>query len=236
MAVGYSKDIRSYPKNIEERKMERIKIAELKSGEKIKFGSINGEPIIWSIAEQGHKGFPEGAVTVVTDRTLGNITFSPANPLEKDHNRRLYGVNRYKDSYVRACLNSNKFLESVFGVDVLDAIVKTEIKIRQPDIDGGEIDSVIDSLFLLSASEVGLEEEDEEGSLIELFADGKNRRALDIDGARDWWWLRSAIVSYSCDVRYVSTDGSTNYSHAYLGTFGVRPACNLKISYLVSKE
>jgi hypothetical protein len=42
-------------------------------------------------------------------------------------------------------------------------------------------------------------------------------------------------VSNSYHVRLVHTDGSTNSSTAYAGSIGVRPACNLKISYLVSR-
>jgi hypothetical protein len=216
-------------------KMKKVNIAELDIGEKIEFGRINGEPIIWRIADRNHKGFPADTVSVLSDRTIGNITFGPANPLDKDRERRLYGVNRYKDSYVRAQINSDKFLASIFSPEELDAIIETEIKTRQPDIDGGGIDTIFDRLFLLSASEVGHCDSDEEGTIIDLFKDANNRCALDIDGDRDWWWLRSAVVSNSYYVRNVSTDGSTYYNYAYSGSFGVRPACNLKISYLVSK-
>jgi hypothetical protein len=209
--------------------MEKIKV-----GEKIVFGRINGEPLIWRIAEQNHKGFPPNSVTIITDRTIGNITFAPANPLDKNHERRLYGSNRYIDSYVRKYINSDDFIKSVFSTDEIDAIRGTEIKVKKPDVDGGGIDSVSDLLFLLSASETGHTEEDEEGSILEFFKEG-NHRALDIDGNRNWWWLRSAYVPYSYFARVVSTGGSTNNYGAYLGALGLRPACNLTISYLVSK-
>jgi hypothetical protein len=219
-----------------EKNMEKIKIADLGVGEKISFGHINGEPLIWRIAEQNHKGFPQDSVTIITDRTIGNITFAPANPLDKNHDRRLYGSNRYIDSYVRKFINSDDFIKSVFTPDEIEAIRGTEINVRQPNIDGGKIDTIFDLLFLLSESEVGNREEDEEGSILELFKERENIRALDIDGDPDWWWLRSALVSNSADVRGVATGGSTNANYAYNGAVGVRPACNLKISYLVSKE
>jgi hypothetical protein len=215
--------------------MERIQIARLKIDEKITFGRINGEPLIWRIAEQGHKGFPSGSVTIVTDRTIGNITFAPANPLDQIHDRRLYGSNRYRDSYVRRYINSDEFIKLVFSADEADAIIETELKIRQPDVDGGGIDTVLDRLFFLSASEVGHDNEDEEGNIIELFKDGKNLCTIDIEDNSDWWWLRSALVSASYLVRYVDTDGSTHSNGADGGVMGVRPACNLKISYPVSK-
>jgi hypothetical protein len=215
--------------------MEMVKIAELKIGEKIKFGRINGKSLIWRIAEQNHKGFPADTVTIVTDGTIGNITFAPANPLDKDHDRRLYGSNRYNDSYVRRYINSDEFINSLFTNEEAAAIIETEIKTRQPDVDGGGIDTDLDRLFLLSAPEVGHGEENEEGNIIELFKDGENRQTFDINGDNDWWWLRSAIVSFSSDVRNVHTGGSTYHHNAYHGNVGVRPACNLKISYPVSR-
>jgi hypothetical protein len=217
-----------------ERDMEKVQIAELKIGDKITFGRINSEPLVWSIAEQNHKGFPAGTVTIVPVRTLGNITFAPANPLDKIRERRLYGNSRYKDSYVRRYINSDEFLKAVFSPEELDAVVETEIRVKQPDVDGGGIDVISDRLFLLSASEAGLDDDGAEGEAIELFKDDKNRCALDIDGDPDWWWLRSPYVSLSDYVRIVITDGSTSNNNAYNGNFGVRPACNLLSSNLVS--
>jgi hypothetical protein len=83
---------------------------------------------------------------------------------------------------------------------------------------------------------VGLEEDDTEGGMIELFKDAKNRIALDIDGKPDWWWLRTPYSASSRHVRRVNSDGTLSSLHnAYNGHFGLRPACNIKITYLVSK-
>jgi hypothetical protein len=214
--------------------MEKVKVAELKAGEKIAFGRINGEPLIWRIAEQNHRGFPADTVAVVTDRTIGNITFAPASPSDKIRERRLYGNNRYKDSYIRRYINSDGFLKEVFDSEELGSIVETELKVRQPDADGGGIDTVRDRLFLLSASEAGLDDDGAEGEIIELFKDDKNRCALDINGDPDWWWLRSPYVSNSYLVRPVLTDRSSANLNACYGSIGVRPACNLLSSNLVS--
>jgi hypothetical protein len=214
--------------------MEKVKIAELKAGEKITFGRINGEPLIWRIAEQNHKSFPADTAVVVTDRTIGNITFAPANPLDKIRERRLCGNNRYKDSYIRRYINSDEFLKEVFGPEELESIVETELRVRRPDADGGGIDAVHDRLFLLSSSEAGLDDDGAEGEIIELFKDDKNRRALDIDRDPEWRWLRSPYVSSSYSVRLVPSGGSARSNHAYGGLIGVRPACNLLSSNLVS--
>ena len=214
--------------------MEIVKIADLKTGERIQFGRIGGEPLIWRIAEQNHKGFPADTVTIITARTIGNNTFAPANPLDKIHDRRLYGSNRYKDSHIRHYINSDEFVKSILNPEEVEAIIATEIKIKAPDVDGGGIDTVFDRFFLLSASEVGHKDEDDEGSIIEFFKTN-SPRILDIDGSPDWWWLRSALVSSSYLVRTVYTDGSASSDGAYYGSGGVRPACNLLSGNLVSR-
>jgi hypothetical protein len=213
--------------------MEKVKIGELKIGEKITFGCINGGPLVWRIAAKNHKGFPENTVTIITDRTIGNITFAPADPLDKNHDRRLYGNNWYGDSYVRRLINSEKFI-NMFTNDELDAIIGTEIRTKRPDVDGGNLDTRLDYLFLLSASETGLKEDDEEGNLLELFRDKENLQAIDIDGNSDWWWLRTPYASNSYDVRNVLADGALRNNNACNGHKGLRPACNLSSDLLVS--
>lgn len=52
-----------------------------------------------------------------------------------------------------------------------------------------------------------------------LFLKYKALLALD-----DWWWLVTPSAGYAYRARYVSADGSLNYSNAYRGGHGVRPA------------
>jgi hypothetical protein len=213
-----------------------MKVSELKVAEKIKVGTIgNGEPIAWLVGAHGH--YQKGHTVIITENTLGNITFSPANPIDKIGDRRLFGNNRYFDSYVRKYLN-NDFLKMVFTPGEIAAIAPTAIKAIRPqvDISGDEkTDAMIDWLFFLSTAETGLEEENEEGRIIKLFRKASFRRALDINGAADWWWLRTPYASNSYNVRVVGTTGAlANYS-AYYGSRGLRPACNLVSNHLVSE-
>jgi hypothetical protein len=211
-------------------------VSELKVAEKIKFGTIGkGDPIVWLVGAHGH--YREGHTVIIAENTLGNITFSPANPIDKIRERRLYGNNRYRDSYVRKYLNDD-FLKAVFSPGEIAALVPAVIKAIRPDIDISEdekTDTMTDLLFLLSASETGLDEENEEGRIIKLFEKSLFRRALDIDGDADWWWLRTPCASYSYDVRYVNPTGALYYNHAYGGHRGLRPACNLVSNHLVSE-
>jgi hypothetical protein len=54
----------------------------------------------------------------------------------------------------------------------------------------------------------------------------------------DWWWLATAYSTesngYASFARRVSSDGSLDYSLAYYGVIGVRPAFYLKSSILES--
>lgn len=54
----------------------------------------------------------------------------------------------------------------------------------------------------------------------------------------DWWWLATAYSTesngYAHYARGVNSDGSLNYSYAYDGSIGVRPAFYLKSSILES--
>jgi hypothetical protein len=213
-----------------------MKVSELKVAEKIKVGKIgNDEPIVWLIGAHGH--YQKGNTVIIAENTLGNITFSPANPADKIRNRRLYGNNRYLDSYVRKYLNGD-FLKAVFSPGEIAAIAPTGIKAIRPDVDisGDEkTDAMTDLLFLLSASEIGLDGEGEEGRLIALFKKALFRRARDIDGDADWWWLRTAYASFSDHVRSVYPSGALRNYGAYNGLWGLRPACNLVSNYLVSE-
>ena len=52
-----------------------------------------------------------------------------------------------------------------------------------------------------------------------LFLKYKSLLALD-----DWWWLATPYAGYAYGARFVYTDGSLYYYHAYNGYYGVRPA------------
>jgi hypothetical protein len=214
-----------------------MKVSDLKAAEKIKIGQIGDKPVIWLVGEHNH--YQEDATVLVSEGTLGNITFAPANPVDHDRDRRLWGSNRYKDSYVRKCLNHDAFLKAIFSPIERAAIVPTEIESSIPYIDdpkrGKKLDVVKDVLFLLSASELGfVDGGDDEGCIIELFRNPGFRSALDIDGDRDWYWLRTPYASHSYSVRGVNTNGTLTYNYADNGHIGLRPACNLKSFNLVS--
>jgi hypothetical protein len=131
------------------------------------------------------------------------------------------------------------------------ALLNTTVAVNKASVDGGGQENVTSKVFLLSYAEVGLSGDTAEGVVHQLFSSGGNpgRVAMPTADAvasseyttsslnvnSGWyWWCRSPYVSYSYNVRYVHTGGSTGNNYAYDGGRGVRPACNLLSNNLVS--
>ena len=122
---------------------------------------------------------------------------------------------------------------------------------RNTVTDGGSYEDVSQKIFLLSNTEVGLANENNivEGSIYDYFKTASNRIAYPTAEAVSkseytntslsasqpwWWWLRTPCSSGSYFARHVHTDGSLYNYNAYLGCHGVRPACVVSSSILVS--
>jgi hypothetical protein len=257
------------------------RLSELKNGEKVKFGRLYGKPITWVIADQNHKGYPDGAVTVVAADILKLAAFDAKEPENEKGNRADYGNNNYRESNIRAWLNSakgpGKWFEKThrqdappiesnvscnpyaddsgflaeFAEEERSAILATELFTVLPKSEGGGRNRVVDKVFLLSAAEAGFSGDDTEGYPLVLFTDDASRIAqLSPEAAENlaykhdlirpgetwFWWLRTPVASYSCYVRYVRyvrTGGTLSDTGAYRGTYGLRPACNLKSDLLI---
>lgn len=117
--------------------------------------------------------------------------------------------------------------------------------------DGGGYEDVTQKIFLLSNTEVGLANENNivEGSIYDYFKIASNRLAHPTAEAVSkskytntslsasqpwWWWLRTPYASNSYCARLVNTDGSLGHYYACNGNYGVRPACVVSSSILVS--
>lgn len=66
-----------------------------------------GEPVIWKIADKNHEGYPNGSVTLITERSIAMRTFDAKEPNNSDSNRQKHGNNRYSISNIRQWLNSD---------------------------------------------------------------------------------------------------------------------------------
>jgi len=141
--------------------------------------------------------------------------------------------------------------KSGFGAEMLAAILPTTLIVAKPTCDGGGSETFTDDIFLLSVTEVGLGTENgiSEGSVLAMFSDANSRKCMptaqavsqseytnsSLSASQNWYyWLRSPNAGNGYVARNVSSDGSLNYSSAYYGYGGVRPALNLSSEILVS--
>lgn len=239
------------------------------------------EPIIWQILAKNHQGYPSNSVTLLTDRIIDLRGFDAKEPSNSNSDRQNYGNNRYKYSNIRQWLNKSGYpwyesqhsadapptdsgmsqptgyddepgFLSNFTEDELGAILDTTLIVALNTVtDGGGSETVIDKVFLLSETEVGLGNENGiiEGSPFSIFTDDASRVSYLTQQAFSntksnskpstvndawYWWLRTPNAGLANYVCYVHSAGSSNGIYAYFGYFGVRPALNLKSDILVS--
>ena len=83
-------------------------ISNLSVGDKVKFGSIYGEPIIWQIGAKNHIGYPSNSLTLVSEKIIKIMAFDAKEPSNSNSDRQNYGNNRYLHSNLRQWLNSDK--------------------------------------------------------------------------------------------------------------------------------
>lgn len=138
-----------------------------------------------------------------------------------------------------------------FTDDEKAAILSTSIRVVKPSVDGGSYEDIQRKVFLPSVTEVGFFNENNiaEGSAWGYYTSDPARigyvtqqcfsntpsSSKPSSKTNGWyWWLRSPNYSFANFARVVYSSGSLNYSHAYNGNIGVRPALNLSSSLLVS--
>ena len=131
------------------------------------------------------------------------------------------------------------------------AILSTTIRVVKPSADGGSYEDVVRKVFLPSATEVGLSNENNiaEGAAWGYYTSNSDRYAYltqqcllnspsiykPSSESTSWlWWLRTPYYPATHCARYVGADGSLKYDIVYYGYYGVRPALNLSSSLLVS--
>lgn len=138
-----------------------------------------------------------------------------------------------------------------FTTDEINAILSTTIRVVKPSVDGGSYEDIQRKVFFPSATEVGLSNENNiaEGSAWgyytsnsvrvgyvtqQCFSNTPSSSKPSSKTAAWYWWLRTPYYSSANGARLVVKDGSLNFSYAFIGYFGVRPALNLSSSLLVS--
>ena len=137
---------------------------------------------------------------------------------------------------------------NAFATEEKNAIQNTTIRVRASQIDGGAYDDISRKIFLPSITEVNLAAEVTEGAKWEYFngsyrtvsltsqAYNNTRSSTKPIRASDawYWWVRSTYYTSRETPNCVDDDGGIVSRHAYDGTVGIRPACNLSSSLRIS--
>lgn len=149
------------------------------------------------------------------------------------------GVNQYQT--LAGFLNA-------FSANERAALLDTTITVGKSSTDGGGTETCVDKIFPLSCTEVGLSGDHVCGSKLAIFSDNSSRVATvtascvansnysSNPSANSAWyyWLRDAYAGSADRARRVDSGGALNWHGAYLGDYGLRPACNLSSDLLIS--
>lgn len=245
--------------------------------------SHNGVPLILRKLADDHHAV---GTTLLDTRDIIDLIAFDGKERSNSFSREYYGNNNYGLSNIRKYLNSvgpnwytpqhaedeppseinvwdrhgpydkrNGFL-SAFPSEFVERIVTTTLTTVVPNIDGADIATQKDKVFLLSRTEVGLGDEREaEGRAIPFFKDNAARLKKPTQEAiskttytdpnlggrpnrsKAWhWWLRSPLAATAYNLRYVRANGTLSDSYSFYSGFGAAPALNLPSDMLVSDE
>ncbi|MEA4919327.1 MAG: DUF6273 domain-containing protein [Clostridiaceae bacterium] len=81
-------------------------LSNLAVGAKIKFGTLYGSSLVWTLADKNHSGYPTGAVTFVASNIIKLMCADAIESSNSDSNRKSYGNNRWIYSNIRQWMNS----------------------------------------------------------------------------------------------------------------------------------
>ena len=182
-----------------------VKLGDLPLKSKIKIGGKK-----WILFAKNHAGYPDNSVTLISESILENRVFDSGND------------NRYQPSDIRTYLTTTFF--NTFSEKEKGATLTTNFKTKRYN---GGYDEFNDKVFLLSATEVGLESDANEGS--NLGFNSNSDRIANLNGSPSYWWLRTPYASGAERVRSVYSGGTLYWSYAQFSR-GLRPACNLSAS------
>lgn len=166
------------------------KLSTLPVGAKVKDvqSTYRGKPIIWTVADKNHPGYPGESVTLITEKIIALKAVDAKEPNNSEGNRREYGNNRYRYANIVKWLNSEGswynaqhsqdappnsgnvygaynpydseqgFLTG-FSQNFKNSIKETNLTVVKSSTDGGGSESVSAKVFLASTTEVGLANE-----------------------------------------------------------------------------
>ncbi len=258
-----------------------MQLKDLPNGALIKSDwEYRGEHIIWRKIDTNHPGYPSNSVTLFADKLIMEKAFDAKEPNNKFAKRPQFGNNRYLYSNIRQWLNSDKenwytaqhstdqkpdsaFTNTRNGYSdekgflaympraFKNELIPTTITACKCVVDGTDVDTMTDKIFLLSSTEVGLGNEIGSGDGVKFgyFTGDNSRIGLISKGCYDnsdyqtmspgagwYWWTRTSRSNDESYVCTVSPSGLNVSGYAFAGAYGVRPAFNLPLNTKVKKN
>ena len=235
---------------------ESTTLASIIAGANFVFGSYGDKQLVWRVANIG-----EDRAQVILDSNILAITVQYDSPETNNTNtdRKSYGNNRWSLSNIRQWLNADgaagEWYEASHDYDVAIAatqnrngflygfteaergiIIPETHTMVLPNIDGGGTETVVDTVWLPSRTEMGLGNENNnypEGEVFEIFDGDLNTNANRADGFAVNYWLRSANVGNANQARGVNGSGALGNNLANLN-YAVRAGLTLPLSTVLS--
>jgi Family of unknown function (DUF6273) len=226
------------------------------------------------------QGYPVDSTTLMSKDIISIKTFDAKEPGNTNSFRKTSGNNRWMHSNIRQWLNSESpapwfsathtadeppssgtngnsydseagFL-SFAGSDFKNAILESSLKNNVPTVDGGNLETTIDKVFLFSMTELGFQgSTGKEGAIIPYLNNSATRTLVPTQEAVDqstykhtsltagnpyYHWMRSSYPSFSHIAYRVSTNGAYTQSIADNDTIGIAPATNLDTNATISHK
>lgn len=223
--------------------------------------------------------YPTDSITLLTEKIIDYRCCDAAEPNGTDSRRKTGGNNRYSLSNIDQWLNkdttgwyvkqhnadqspnASTYVDSgteyayrpaflnAFTADEKNAILTTTIRVVKANVDGAGYEDISRKVFLLSTTEVGLDNVNSiaEGAVLTYFtfrsrATPATQQAFDNTiniymsqlGEPDTWWLRTPYYTGSSRFKLVRANGEVGDTEANTGSTGVRPALNLSSTLSVS--
>ena len=222
------------------------------------FGRYGDKALIWRIAH-----IEEDRVRVILDSNILAFTcqFDAPETGNTNTDRASYGNNRWSLSNLRQWLNTDQaggeWFEAQHDYDVCSSglvnrngflygfteaekgiIIPQSRTCLLPTIDGGGTETIVDTVWVPTRTELGLGNENSsypEGEVFQIFDGDDNTNANRADGYGVVYWTSTANASYAYYVRYVAAAGSLILSYAN-HSFAIRAGLTLSLSTVLTYD
>ena len=174
---------------------------------------FNAGPVVLKVMEH----FTDGRTLLTATEPIGNRPFT-VRPFTYNRQDPEPNPNDFRSSTLKDDLNDD-FLEALDAAGVIRAHQIVDASWGLSDHDGT-------NRYGYVTCKVAMLPE----PLVRKYYDAG---LLEID---DWEWTITPYAGYAGNVRYVSSDGSLNWSIAYYGNYGVRPALFVDSEICLSLE